>query len=97
MGCQNALKQMDDEKVELDSDSIEKNFDRFRRLLQKHPVELSPFQSLIDVVLESQDHYRINWLGSKLHTIYSGKENDILPGSWEDEVDLIDICETVAR
>lgn len=75
---------------------VKEQLNHYKKLITKLPPQLKPFQSLVDIVITCDDHYRIVWLGNKLHNIYLGKEyKPHLPYLWEDEVDLETICKTI--
>jgi hypothetical protein len=66
--------------------SMEKNI----RLLQKpQPYMVEHFSSLIDKIIKSRNEYRVAWLLGIMKELHQGIEmRHILPGCWEDDVDL---------
>lgn len=99
-GCEQVIKNIYQcyDKPVIDNDYIQEKLTHYTKLISKLPVHLKPFQSLVDIVLQCNDDYRIVWLGNKLHHIYLGKHCSAhLPYLWEDEVDLETICQTLLK
>lgn len=99
-GCTNMLKKQFNcfHNVMMEDDYVDKQLAHYEKLMLKPPPELALFKPLIDIVLLSDDKYRIVWLGNKLHSIYLGKEYiNHVPYSWEDEVELGNICNIILQ
>lgn len=97
------IENIDDHKIIKPEVSSEKLYDEVYKanlkLLNRLPPLIEkffsePIKKLLSTDVKSLNYqYRVVWFGLYLKSIYLGQDTSILlPGHWEDEVDLYDGC-----
>jgi hypothetical protein len=92
------------QKSQIAPDFIEKNADKYMKLVKTAPPLLQKFfGSLITQTIDNYDgsvesRYTVVWLGRNLEKVYTGKEFiNLVPQCWEDEYDFYLMCELMTK